>query len=260
MDVRDLKAGPLTRVCHVCGRQYGLSSFDIHLKQCKKLWIAQEELKPRGERKPLPKTPPKAGGARELESDPSGSKPMTRDEVEAMNKAASEAYNVHGMEKCENCGRTFAEGRLAIHSKSCRPGNVAKKIDDGAQPRNKAEVVDYGRVKTLGNKTEATKDPPKPLLKSPPTTRPSTPSSPPSKDNRNAVKPLSGNLASNRKQTPTQIQLSMQSSLAIDSTESDAGLLNLIHSNLDKWEATTLNTLQEIRALKQIISSKGNAQ
>lgn len=52
----------------------------------------------------------------------------------------------------------------------------------------------------------------------------------------------------------------MQSSLAIDSTESDAGLLDLIHSNLDKWEATTLNTLQEIRALKQIISSKGNAQ
>lgn len=36
-----IKAGPITRLCHVCGRQYGLSSFDIHLKQCKKLWVAQ---------------------------------------------------------------------------------------------------------------------------------------------------------------------------------------------------------------------------
>jgi hypothetical protein len=25
--------GPRARVCWVCGRQYGLSSFDIHLKQ-----------------------------------------------------------------------------------------------------------------------------------------------------------------------------------------------------------------------------------
>lgn len=39
--VAALKAGPITRVCHVCGRQYGLSSFGIHLKQCKKLWITQ---------------------------------------------------------------------------------------------------------------------------------------------------------------------------------------------------------------------------
>ena len=126
--------------------------------------LLQEELKPKGERKPLPKTPPKAGGAKDFESDSTGSKQMSRDEVEAMNRAASETYNVHGMEKCENCGRTFAEGRLAIHSKSCRPGNIAKKIDDGAQPRNKAEVVDYGRAKTHGAKTEANKDAQKPPI------------------------------------------------------------------------------------------------
>jgi hypothetical protein len=37
-------SGPKTRMCHICGRQYGLHSFDIHLKQCKELWIAREVL------------------------------------------------------------------------------------------------------------------------------------------------------------------------------------------------------------------------
>ncbi|POM61758.1 RNI-like protein [Phytophthora palmivora] len=130
-----LKAGPVTRVCHVCGRQYGLSSFEIHLKQCKKLWVQQEELKPKNERRPIPKTPPGIG---------EGGGGMTRQEVEALNQAAQEAYNVHGMEKCEFCGRTFAEGRLAIHNKSCRADSVAKKVDEGAVPRNKKGDVNCG--------------------------------------------------------------------------------------------------------------------
>lgn len=62
---------------------------------------------------------------------------MTRQEIEALNQAAQEAYNVHGMETCEFCGRTFAEGRLAIHNKSCTADSVAKKVADGAAPRNK---------------------------------------------------------------------------------------------------------------------------
>lgn len=65
---------------------------------------------------------------------------MTRAEIEAINQAAQEAFNVHGMEKCENCGRTFAEGRLAIHLKSCRPDSTAKKVGDGAAPRNKPGI------------------------------------------------------------------------------------------------------------------------
>ena len=41
---------PKTRLCHVCGRQYGTHSFDIHLKQCKDLWVAREGLKEKKER------------------------------------------------------------------------------------------------------------------------------------------------------------------------------------------------------------------
>lgn len=66
---------------------------------------------------------------------------MTRDEIEALNRAAQETFNIHGMEKCENCGRTFAEGRLAIHNRSCRPDRVAKKVADGAAPRNRPGTI-----------------------------------------------------------------------------------------------------------------------
>ncbi|KUF95134.1 hypothetical protein AM588_10006967 [Phytophthora nicotianae] len=143
-EAADLKPGPVTRVCHVCGRQYGLSSFEIHLKQCKKLWVQQEELKPKNERRPIPKTPPGIG-----QGGVDGNKGMSRQEVEALNQAAQEAYNVHGMEKCEFCGRTFAEGRLAIHNKSCRADNVGKKSGDGAAPRNKKAVEVQPRAQVL---------------------------------------------------------------------------------------------------------------
>lgn len=102
----------------------------------------QEELKPKGERRPLPKTPPSLGQMSESEialSTGGGGGKVDREAIEAMNRAAQESFNVHGMEKCENCGRTFAEGRLAIHSKSCRPDNVAKKVGEGAAPRGKGE-------------------------------------------------------------------------------------------------------------------------
>jgi hypothetical protein len=45
-------------ILHSVGdRQYGTSSYDIHLKQCKELWIAREAQKDPKERKPLPEDP-----------------------------------------------------------------------------------------------------------------------------------------------------------------------------------------------------------
>ena len=57
VDDRQLSTPPKTRLCHICGRQYGQHSFDIHLKQCKELWVAREGLKEKKERKPLPMDP-----------------------------------------------------------------------------------------------------------------------------------------------------------------------------------------------------------
>ncbi|TMW65916.1 hypothetical protein Poli38472_003681 [Pythium oligandrum] len=264
-----LKSGPVTRVCHVCGRQYGLSSFDIHLRQCKKLFIAQEELKPPNERRQLPKTPPGLGGGSmdfsgESDRGEEGSKP-TREMVEAMNRAAQESFNER-MEKCEVCGRTFAEGRLAIHSRSCRPGQAAKRIEDGAAPRNKKETVDYGRAKHY----EAADTGSSPVKKS--STRPAANNDdgdfvPPYTASSNGAgpskAPLTGTLASNRKKIPSTATL--QSPLAPSISEIDASavkkelqgkeeVVGLIQAKIDQWEATTMATLQEIRELKTLFA------
>ena len=29
---------PVAVICYICGRQYGRSSIEIHIRQCKKLW------------------------------------------------------------------------------------------------------------------------------------------------------------------------------------------------------------------------------
>ncbi|DAZ96228.1 TPA: hypothetical protein N0F65_012590 [Lagenidium giganteum] len=200
-------------------RQYGLSSFDIHVKQCKKLWIAQEELKPPHERREVPKTPP---GLDQALADGGGNTKATRESIEAINRAAQESFEVHGMEKCENCGRTFAEGRLAIHNKSCRPDSVAKRVDDGAAPRNKKKQLadEYGRVKRTAN-PESGDDQPPSVKKSPLTTSTSDLSAAAMKQELRGASPA---------------------------------VIAAIQGKLDRWEATTLATLQEIRDLKALFA------
>jgi hypothetical protein len=69
---------PRAVVCHICGRQYGTTSIDIHLvmprvwmqgvsplnvdrlcpqKTCVKMWEAQEAQKPKHLRRPVPQAP-----------------------------------------------------------------------------------------------------------------------------------------------------------------------------------------------------------
>lgn len=257
-----LKRGPITRVCHVCGRQYGLSSFEIHLKQCKKLWIAQEELKPPHERRELPKTPPGIGQAIEsAQGDPRD----TREAIEALNRVAQEAFNEHGMETCENCGRTFAEGRLAIHNRSCRPDSVAKKVTEGAAPRNKRveSAQEYGRSVKPASPQRPKRSEQEQMRTQPPSVQPET-----NKYETQNQRPLSGSLASNRKRiaagavaTNTSARANMQSPLGptIDATQLKAELsnasdsaLSMVESKLEKWEAVTMATLQEIRDLRAL--------
>ncbi|KAK1934987.1 Zinc finger protein 474 [Phytophthora citrophthora] len=220
---------------------YGLSSFEIHLKQCKQLWVQQEELKPKNERRPIPKTPPKLG---------EGGGGMTRQEVEALNQAAQEAYNVHGMEKCEFCGRTFAEGRLAIHNKSCTADTAAKKVADGAAPRNKKEVVDYGRAR-----------PPKLRPDSPPSGGGGSSAPSPQRPTTSSEAPraLAGTLASNRKkEAGSRIQSPLEQNVDADSLKQELqgkeSMVSVIQGKLDRWEATTVATLQEIRDLKEVFA------
>jgi len=38
---KDIK-GPPGILCYICGRKYGTTSFDIHVKQCKDMWEKTE--------------------------------------------------------------------------------------------------------------------------------------------------------------------------------------------------------------------------
>ncbi|KAG5185384.1 hypothetical protein JKP88DRAFT_348335 [Tribonema minus] len=84
----------------------GMSSIDIHEKQCKELYIAQQEKLPPDQRKPLPAKPAILGAA----------KAAAGEDAEALlqlqNEAAAATFNDAVMEACEHCGRTFIADRL----------------------------------------------------------------------------------------------------------------------------------------------------
>ncbi|CAM9130552.1 unnamed protein product, partial [Pylaiella littoralis] len=79
---------------------YGLSSYEIHLKQCKAKWEATQEGLPRSERKPLPNEP-------DADDSMSGKRPS----LDAQNEAATQVFNKEALEGCRNCGRTFLKER-----------------------------------------------------------------------------------------------------------------------------------------------------
>ena len=51
---------PKGLMCHICGREFGTKSLEIHLRACKKKWEIQESAKPANERRPCPSTPKKS--------------------------------------------------------------------------------------------------------------------------------------------------------------------------------------------------------
>lgn len=123
-----LSKGPKTRVCYICGRQYGLTSFDIHVKQCKELWVAREELRPPKERKKLPEDPllqlqSTAGSASSDNTQfspmgsPSGQSKGATLSLDEVNALAQSTFNNVAMEKCGFCGRTFLAEKLVIHNR-----------------------------------------------------------------------------------------------------------------------------------------------
>lgn len=159
MDVTDnsrqLAAAPKARVCYVCGRQYMVHSFDIHIKQCKELFLAREALKDPRDRKKLPEDPVErmmrgggggddgtgspdrrsTGGGSAMNSPAPGggggsTEGMSLDEI---NRMATDAYNNEALSKCAFCGRTFLPEKLAIHNKSCTAENPARKVSEGVR-------------------------------------------------------------------------------------------------------------------------------
>lgn len=158
---KSVTSGPKTRVCYICGRQYGVNSYEIHLKQCKELFLAREETKPLRERKRLPKDPtdsfsktdptgtgsatPHSNGQNETNGH--GSTAPGGMSLDEMNKLASEKFNTEVMEACKFCGRTFLAEKLPIHNKSCTADHPARRVGEvksGVDPGGKTEQPQPG--------------------------------------------------------------------------------------------------------------------
>lgn len=107
---------PVYVICYICGRKYGTKSIEIHEPQCLEKWKAENDNLPRSMRRPVPVKPVgmniSSGGAYDLD---------------AANEAAWQASKAQLIE-CENCGRRFQPDRLAVHMRSCKPGNTARRV------------------------------------------------------------------------------------------------------------------------------------
>ncbi|KAL4227285.1 hypothetical protein ACF0H5_012731 [Mactra antiquata] len=106
--------GPKFVLCYICGRKFGSKSIDIHEPQCLEKWKVENDRLPKGQRRPVPKKPEAIGGGGKYD-------------VEAMNEAAWKSAQSQ-LIPCENCGRTFAPDRLAVHQRACKP-------KDGSAPK-----------------------------------------------------------------------------------------------------------------------------
>ncbi len=149
---KTLGPGPKTRVCYICGRQYGVHSYEIHLKQCKELWIAREAQKDPKDRKKLPEDPAirlmnnngssssssttggtVATGNTAVNSNSNGGNGEGGLSLEELNKLASEAFNTETLSQCAYCGRTFLPEKLLIHNRSCTADNPARRVTDNVR-------------------------------------------------------------------------------------------------------------------------------
>lgn len=108
-----MKKAPKTIACYICGREFGTTSYGIHLTQCQKKFQDEQANLDKAERKKLPNPP--AGL-----DDILAKKKLTAEELEAYNSEAFNIYNKKSLSECKGCGRTFNPDSLKVHMKSCK--------------------------------------------------------------------------------------------------------------------------------------------
>lgn len=122
-------SGPKARICYICGRQYMLHSFEIHVAQCRDLFEKREMTKPPKERRKCP-------------TDPTiGMKgTMNPNDLDAVNAASQQAWT-GSLAKCKFCGRSFLQEKLHIHNKSCTADNPARRVDEPVRRGNEKPIT-----------------------------------------------------------------------------------------------------------------------
>jgi hypothetical protein len=106
-------------MCYICGREFGVQSLPIHQPQCAEKWQKREALKPRHERKALPKPPQQ--DSRPLNAN-------SEKELDAFNAQMRKVHEEKVMVKCPYCDRTFNETSFKRHQNSCTADRPAKRL------------------------------------------------------------------------------------------------------------------------------------
>jgi len=108
---------PKYYVCFLCGRQYGSKSLLIHIPYCEKQWLADEEKKPKADRRPLPPRP---------EQIQTSTLPSNAEEIAAFNAAMLSYWEKNTLLECKTCGRTFNPEAYEKHQKHCKASNARR--------------------------------------------------------------------------------------------------------------------------------------
>jgi protein-arginine kinase activator protein McsA len=139
---------PKARVCYICGRQYMLHSFEIHVAQCRDLFEKRENTKLPKERRKCP-TDPTAG-----QSFGNTNMAMSRKDLDNLNAVSQQVWTAESLSKCRNCGRSFLPEKIGIHNKSCTADNPARRVDESVNRRvdNLGTPVQSNGTKSSGMK------------------------------------------------------------------------------------------------------------
>ena len=132
---------PRARVCYICGRQYMLHSFDIHISQCRDLFEKRENLKPPKERRKCPDDP----SANIFNHEKQGGRSISTKELDSLNSAAMDTWNTESLLQCKNCNRSFLPDKLKIHNKSCTSSNPARRVDESVNRRVNTGTYDISQ-------------------------------------------------------------------------------------------------------------------
>jgi len=130
---------PRARVCYICGRQYMLHSFDIHIAQCRDLFEKRENLKPLKERRKCPEDPT----ANYFNNQNQNKRNISSKELDSINIAAMDTWNTESLIKCKYCNRSFLPDKLKTHNKSCTSSNPARRVDEPVNRRTSNGIYDF---------------------------------------------------------------------------------------------------------------------
>lgn len=131
------KQKPCFLSCYICGREFGKTSLEIHLKTCKIKFLNSEDISPitttstnfkktNNNKTNLPEPPNILYEL--LDKINSGQEPSFQ-EISEYNQLAEKIYKEKSLKACIGCKRTFVKESLEVHLKSCKQALKAQESE-----------------------------------------------------------------------------------------------------------------------------------